>query len=99
MTVVNELDSGRVLWVADGRKQEAQGGYYRTLSKEDRAGIEAVAMDMWKPYIYSTAVHVPEAEHRIAFDRFHVISHFGKAVDEVRRKEHRELMRDGDDSL
>ena len=83
VTVVNDLDSGRVLWVADGRKQEALDSYYCTLSKEDRAGIEAVAMDMWKPNIYSTAVHVPEAERRIAFDRFHVIAHNGKAVDEA----------------
>lgn len=56
-------------------------------------------MDMCQPYTFSTAVHVPKAEQRIAFDRFHVIAHISQAVDEVRRRENRELVRQGDCSL
>ena len=99
VTVVNDLDSGAVVWVADGRGQDALDRFYQGLSKEARAQIEAVAMDMWKPYILSTAVHVPDAERKLAFDRFHVIKHLGDAVDRVRRQENRRLVALGDDSL
>lgn len=99
VTVVNDLEEGRVVWVADGRGQEALDGFYRGLSKEALAHIEVVAMDMWKPYIFSTACHVPDAERKIAFDRFHVVMHLGDAVDRVRRQENRELLASGDDSL
>ena len=45
------------------------------------AGIEAVALDMWKPYLQSTLGHVPAAAEKIVFDRFHIMGHMGKAVD------------------
>lgn len=99
VTVVNDLDGGSVLWVADGRGQDALNGFYSGLSRKAKAGIKAVAMDMWKPYIFSTAAHVPDAEHKIAFDRFHIVQHLGKAVDQVRRQENRELIQGGGDRL
>ena len=39
----------------------------------------------------------PDAE--VVFDRFHVMQRVGKAVDEVRRREHQRLSRKGDKSL
>ena len=99
VTVVNDLDTGNVVWVADGRGKDALNGFYEGLGEETLAGIEAVSMDMWKPYIRSTAWHVPDAEKKIAFDRFHVVKHLGDAVDKVRRQENRELVKAGDESL
>jgi transposase len=99
VTVVNDLDGERVVHVADGRGQSALEAFYEGLTPEARAGIEAVAMDMWKPYIYATAIHVPEAERRIAFDRFHVVKHLTDAVDKVRRQENRQLVSAGDERL
>ena len=64
VTVVNDLDTGNVVWVADGRGKDALNGFYEGLGEETLAGIEAVSMDMWKPYIRSTAWHVPDAERR-----------------------------------
>src|SRR4051812_49113487 len=43
--------------------------------------------------------HVPDAERKIVFDRFHVMRHMNEAVDEVRKKEHKALQRDGQDTL
>ena len=43
--------------------------------------------------------HVPDAAEKIAFDKFHVAQHLTDAVDRVRRREHRELKRRGDDRL
>ncbi|MGE5757109.1 MAG: transposase [Planctomycetaceae bacterium] len=63
------------------------------------AGIEAVAMDMWEPYIVSTAAHVPDGRSKIVFDRYHVMLHMNNAVDQVRRLEHRQRQAEGDDTL
>ncbi|MFN9368666.1 MAG: transposase, partial [Planctomycetia bacterium] len=53
--------------------------------------VEAVAMDMWEPYIQSTLEAVPLASSKIVFDRFHVMQHMTEAVDVVRRRENRLL--------
>jgi len=49
--------------------------------------------------IKATKIHVPEAEKKIAFDKFHVAALLSKAVDKVRRGEHKELRQTGDDTL
>jgi transposase len=56
-------------------------------------------MDMWDPYIAATKDLVPEAEKKIVFDRFHVTRYVTEAVDKVRRREHKILKEQGDDSL
>ena len=63
------------------------------------AAIQWIAMDMWAPYIAATRAKVPEADAKIVFDRFHVAQHLGDAVDQVRRRENRELAAAGDERL
>ena len=99
VTVVSDLDTSEVLYVGDERSSEALEDYYRSLSEEEIAKIEVVSMDMWKPYMKATRTHVPDADSKIAFDKFHVARHLGDMVDKVRRREHRELKRLGDDRL
>lgn len=99
VTIVTDLDESVVLHVADDRKRESLDVFFRSLSPMQLAAIEVIAMDMWSPYISSTAEHVPDAARKIAFDKFHVAGHLGKAVDQVRRGEHRALLESGDDSL
>src|SRR6266581_3302570 len=99
MTVVNDLVRGRVLYVAEDRKQESLDGFWGTLTEGQRKGIEAVAMDMWDPYVESVRKHVTAADSKIVYDKFHVAQHLGQAVDEVRRKENKVLRAEGDDRL
>ena len=99
LTLVCDLDEGTVEHIAEDRKQESLDGYYAGLTQEQLDGIEAVAMDMWEPYIQATRAQVPEAAEKIVFDRFHVMGHIGKAVDTVRKQEHRALMASGDETL
>lgn len=98
-TLVNDLVKGRVLYVAEGREQASLDGFWETLSEEQRQGIEAVAMDMWDPYVASVRQHVPGAEKKIVFDKFHIAKHLGEAVDRVRRGEQKTLKAAGDDRL
>lgn len=99
MTVVNDLTGSRVLYVAEERKQSSLDGFWATLTPEQLAGIEAVAMDMWDPYVASVREHVPEADDKIVFDKFHIAQYLGEAVDRVRRKENKTLRAAGDDRL
>jgi transposase len=99
ITLVNDLDRDRVLWIGDDRKKRTLAAFYTELGEEGCAGLESIAMDMWAPYISSTREHVPDADRRIVFDKFHIAQHLGRAVDEVRRSENRELVRRGDDRL
>jgi transposase len=99
VTVVSDIDRGRVLYVAEDRKQKSLDGFWPTLSKEQLASIKGVAMDMWEPYVNSTEEHLPNAEEKIVFDKFHVAKHLGEAVDKVRRTEHKELRAEGDERL
>jgi len=99
VTVASDLERTRVLYVGDDRGQESLDAFWRGWTREQRAQIEAVAMDMWEPYVRSTRAHVPDAAGKIVFDKFHVAQHLGKAVDDVRRQEHRARMADGDPIL
>src|SRR5262249_684761 len=99
LTLVNDLDSGRVLYVAEDRQQSSMDGFWGTLTEEQKQGIQAVAMDMWDPYIDSIYQHLLEPEKKIVYDKFHIAKHLGEAVDQVRRKEHRVLKAEGDERL
>lgn len=99
LTVVNDLERSRVLYVADGREQASLDGFWGTITEKHKAGIAAVAMDMWDPYVTSVGEHLAEGEQKIVFDKFHIAKHLGEAVDRVRRKEHKALKAEGDQRL
>jgi transposase len=98
-TLVNDLPRSRVLYVAQERKQSSLDGFWPTLSAEQRDGIEAIAMDMWDPYVNSAREHLPDADSKIVFDKFHIAKHLGDAVDQVRRAENKQLRAEDDDRL
>lgn len=99
VTLVSDLERATVEYIGDDRKQASLDAFYTSLSDAQRAGLEAVAMDMWEPFIQSTLTHVPNAAQKIVFDRFHIMGHMGKAVDTVRKQEHRSRKAAGDDVL
>jgi transposase len=98
-SLVYDIDAGTVEFVWDDRGQQSLENYYRQFSREELAGVNAVAMDMWDPYIAATKAYVPGAEKKIVFDRFHVMRHVLDAVDKVRKTEHRLLTERGEQTL
>jgi transposase len=98
-TIVTDLDGGRVLYVAKDRQQSSLDGFWSTLTPQQLASIEAVAMDMWEAYENSVRQHLPGAAEKIVYDKFHVAKHLGEAVDQVRRKENKVLRSQGDERL
>lgn len=87
--IVYNFDKGTVEYVTDDRKTDSLRAYFNTLTEGQKASIKAVAMDMWHPYIQVTTEAL--GEDKIVIDRFHVMKHMNKAVDEVRRQESKEL--------
>lgn len=97
ISVMADLDQGRVLDVTPERKKDAAEALLTTLSEEQRQGVMAIAMDMWPPFMSAAQAYLPGAI--LVHDKFHVVKHLGEAVDQVRKGEKKALSKDGDDSL
>ena len=97
VSVLTDINGSRVLEVTPGHDENSADELWKTLSEEQKGGVEAVAMDMWQAFENSAASNVPEAE--IVHDRFHISKHLNEAVDKVRRQEHKALTKDGDLTL
>jgi transposase len=85
MTVVIDFTTGRVIWMGKDRKTETVDKFFDNMPKQQREKVNAVAMDMWDPYIKSIAKWCPQAS--IVFDKYHIVSNFNDVIDDVRRTE------------
>jgi len=99
LTLVYDLKAATVEHIEDDRRKESLDGYFSLLMPRQRANIEAIATDIWDPYLASIREHVPQSEEKLVFDRYHLMTHMIKAVDTVRKEEHRELREEGMDLL
>lgn len=83
MTVVLDYESGRVVWMGEGRRKETLAAFFELMSPEERAAVEAVAVDMWAPYVQAIWEHLPRA--RVVYDLYHVVANYHRRVlDKVR---------------
>ena len=85
------------LKLARGRTEATAVQLLEALPVAVREAVKAVVMDMWPAYSAAAEQVLPEAA--IVYDKFHISMHLNKAVDTVRRAEHRELSAAGDDTL
>ncbi len=84
LTVVYDLERRVLLWVGDGRTEEAVQKFFTEEMGRRRCGtLRVVCMDMWAPYIKLVREHARNAQ--ILFDRFHIVKHLNEALNEVRR--------------
>ena len=88
--VVSDLLRRRPIWFGGTDRSEASLAlFFNALGQKKCRGIYLAVMDMWKPFRNATFQHVPQA--RILFDKFHVLSHLGEALDQVRKSEYARL--------
>lgn len=83
VTLVMDLDSGRIIWVGQGRGGEALREFWRRF-KLSGGRLRAVAMDMSGAYAASVRGHAPRAI--LTFDRFHVVKLMNERLDDLRRE-------------
>jgi len=86
MTVVADYVTGRVIWMGQDRNRKTLDQFFRCLNPTQRRSIQAVALDMWEPFINRVNHYCPQA--KIVFDFFHVVQGFGRVIDQVRRSEY-----------
>ena len=91
-TLVIDLDTGRIVWVAHGHGSACLRGFWRRL-RLAKAKIKAVAMDMSAAYWKAVRDNLPRAA--VVFDKFHIVKLVNDRLDEVRRQ----LVREAEQSL
>lgn len=95
LTLVYQIDSHckRLLWVGEKRTTRTMLRFFQWLGPERSAGLKYICSDMWKPYLTVIARKAGQAVH--VLDRFHIMAHMNKAIDEVRAQESRALKTKG----
>ena len=87
VTLFSDLDTRRVIFVADGKDSSTVEAFAADLKAHggDPEAITEVCIDMSGAFIKGTAEHLPNAQ--ITFDKFHAVKIVNDAVDQVRRGE------------
>lgn len=88
--IVSDVERGRVIWVGgEGRREADLDLFFTELGEKKASRIEAAVIDMWKPFRLSLNKHASQA--KIIYDKFHVLGHLSRAMDEVRRQEYKRV--------
>jgi transposase len=99
LTLVYQIDGHgqRLLWVGKDRTVKTLLRFFRSFGKARAGRLRFICSDLWKPYLKVIARKASQALH--VLDRFHVVQHMNKAVDEVRAQEVRVLKARGRDPV
>ena len=92
VTNVYDLNARRLVWSGEGRSKKTLETFFDWLGEERTGKLEGVCCDMWQPYSDVVKEKAPQAV--LVFDKFHIVQHLTKAVDQVRRDEIREKGKD-----
>ena len=85
LTVVRDLDLGKVIWVGIKRKKETLDEFFKLIGIEKCLQITKVVLEMWDPFIASVKENCLNAE--LIFDKFHIEKKVNEAIDDIRKKE------------
>jgi transposase len=97
VSLLSDLDQSRVLEVVPGNDTQSGCALWQSVPQAQRETIEAAAMDMSAGFAAATAQQAPHVV--IVHDKFHVAKMLNEAVDRVRRKEQKELLKQNDARL
>ena len=95
LTLVYQIDGHckRLLWVGEKRTVRTLLRFFRWFGQARNQTLKYVCSDMWRPYLKVIARKASQAVHIL--DRFHIMAHLSKAIDEVRAQEAKELKEKG----
>jgi transposase len=99
VTLVYQLDQGkrRLLWIGPDRTAKTFREFFDWLGTARSRQLRFICSDMWKSYLVVIAEKAAGAVNIL--DRFHIMSHMSKAIDEVRANETKELKKNGKEPL
>lgn len=81
-TIVTDLESGRVVWVGDGKGEQGFLPFLDALGRRGRRRIRGVVSDLG--YVNVVASHLPRAQRIL--DRFHIVKWMNDALNDLRRR-------------
>jgi len=81
-TIITDRTTRRIVHIVESRKTKALAGFFKSLSPDVRHQITLVTMDMWHAYRKAVQKYLPNA--KIVYDKFHLIAHLNRAIDQVR---------------
>lgn len=84
-TVIVDLRTHKVIWVAKSRRREALDAFFKALGAEACKDIKVVATDQHEGYTASVNEHCANAV--VVLDRFHLVKNFNEALNEDRKEE------------
>ena len=95
LTLVYQIDADckRLLWIGEKRTVKTLLRFFRWFGTARNQALQFICSDMWKPYLKVIARKAGTAVHIL--DRYHIMTHLSKAIDEVRAHEARELKEKG----
>lgn len=96
ITLVMDLESGRVLHIGKGKGKDALEGFWRRL-KRSKAKIKAVATDMASGYMAAVLERLPKAD--LVLDHFHLVKWFNEKLSTLRRQLYHQAAQEEKDVL
>ena len=87
LTFAADAEAHKVVFVTQGRDANTISEFVKFLDEHngDAEQISCVSIDMSKAFIKGVTEQLPKA--RITFDKYHVVAHASKALDQTRRGE------------
>jgi transposase len=83
VTIVMDLQTGRILHIDKGKGGDALEAFWKKL-KKSKAQIQAVSIDMSPAYLSAVVENLPKVP--IILDKFHVVKLFNGKLSDFRRK-------------
>ena len=83
ITIVLDLETGRVIHIGKGKGKDALKGLWVRL-RRSKANIQAVATDMASGYMAAVLGHLPDAD--LVLDHFHLVKWFNEKLSTLRRQ-------------
>ena len=90
-----QIDAGqeRLLHISEERTEASIRSFFDWFGEERTKALKFVCSELWPPYLKLVKERASRALH--VLDRFHVMSHLSKAIDQVRADEPRKLNAQG----
>ena len=79
-TAIMDLERRQVVGVVSGHRQEGVAAFFSTLPEPEK--VKVAVMDMHEPFRQAVELCLPQA--KVVADKFHVLVHVHRALDQVR---------------
>lgn len=84
MTIVSDIETGRIIYAVEGRRSTDIQPFLRRLKKR-AIHLKAIAIDMSGAYYKAIRSELPKID--VVFDHFHAVALINKALDDLRKEE------------